>query len=75
MKLKGVYGMWNIYAGALMIFYAPSHKNKPNDRIYYGNIDKISNLNEQKETINWFCLLILPRGECKQRDAWIRQFD
>lgn len=25
----GVYGMWNIYAAALMIFYAPSHKNKP----------------------------------------------
>lgn len=24
----GVYGMWNIYVTAVMIFYAPSHKNK-----------------------------------------------
>jgi hypothetical protein len=27
--LTGVYAMWNIYVSALMIFYAPSHKNKP----------------------------------------------
>lgn len=27
--LTGVYGMWNIYVSAVMIFYAPSHKNKP----------------------------------------------
>lgn len=24
----GVYGMWNIYVSAVMIFYAPSHKDK-----------------------------------------------
>lgn len=29
--LTGVYAMWNIYVSALMIFYAPSHKNKPSN--------------------------------------------
>ena len=33
----GVYGMWNIYVSAVMIFYAPSHKNKPNAQ-HYGNL-------------------------------------
>lgn len=27
----GIYGMWNIYIFALMILYAPSHKQWPND--------------------------------------------
>lgn len=32
-----VYGMWNIYVSAVMIFYAPSHKDKPNSS-YLGKV-------------------------------------
>ena len=34
--LTGVYAMWNIYASALLIFYAPSHKNKSSNQIING---------------------------------------
>ena len=37
--LTGVYGMWNIYVTAVMIFYAPSHKIKMNAQ-HYENTDE-----------------------------------
>ncbi len=39
--LTGIYGMWNIYASAVMIFYAPSYKKKT-----------IANNNETSEVEN-----------------------
>lgn len=35
----GVYGMWNIYVIAVMIFYAPSHKDKCVNAKHYENTD------------------------------------
>ena len=33
----GVYGMWNLYSVSVMIFYAPSHKDKCNAKHYNSN--------------------------------------
>lgn len=39
----GVYGMWNVYIFALLILYAPSHKQWPTNSNKSGNSESILN--------------------------------
>ena len=47
----GVYGLWNIYVSAVMIFYAPSHKNKLNSQNYDTSTGQLEN-DESIEFVN-----------------------
>jgi hypothetical protein len=56
--LTGVYGMWNIYVSAVMIFYAPSHKNKSIAQHYDATT-------EETETVEFVNLQTkLSAGDC-----------
>ena len=48
----GVYGMWNLYVSAVMIFYAPSHKNKKQNMGNSENDETVEFLNMETRIVN-----------------------